>query len=90
MCSLFVNDFAIYNRSQSLPAIEQQIQLTINWLSQWSQQKGFKFFVAKTTFIHFCQHKGVISHPSLFRDNSPLPFAETVGFLRLILDGCLT
>jgi hypothetical protein len=42
-CSLYVDDFAIYHRSQSLPAIERQLQLNINRLSLWSRENGFKF-----------------------------------------------
>jgi hypothetical protein len=33
MCSLYVNNFTIYYKSQSLPAIEQQLKLTIDQLS---------------------------------------------------------
>jgi hypothetical protein len=51
--TLYADDFAIYHRSQTLLAIERQLQLTASWLSLWSQENGFKLYVAKTTCIHF-------------------------------------
>jgi hypothetical protein len=53
---------------------------SINRLSLWSKDNGFKFLVVKTTCIHFSRLQGVFLHPNLFMDNSPLPFAETLIF----------
>jgi hypothetical protein len=89
MCSLYV-EFAMYYRFRSLPAIEGQLLLAMNWLSLWSQENSFKFLIVKTICIHFCQVRGVFPHLNLFMDNSPLTYAETVRLLGLILDNHLT
>jgi hypothetical protein len=89
MCSLYVDNFTICYRFQSLPAIEWQCQPTIIWLSLWCQGNCFKFLVTKTICIYFCRLHGVFPHPNHFMDNSPLPLADTVRFLGLILDSHL-
>jgi hypothetical protein len=89
MCSLYVEDFAVYYRSKSLPAIEWQLQLTINHLSLWSEGNSFKFLVTKTTYIHFSRLRGVFPHPILFYGQQPSPICREcqifrVGFRQLL------
>jgi hypothetical protein len=84
-CAPYMSMTSLFTAGPNLKDIQQQLQLTINWLSLWSQENGFKFLC-----IHFCQLGGVFPHPNLVMDNTPLPFAETVRFLGLILDSHLT
>lgn len=89
MFSLYVDSFAIYYISD-LPTIERQLQLTINWLPEWSQENNFKFYTVKTMCVYFSEHSGVFLCPSIFMEKNLLLFAETLKFLGLVLDNCLS
>jgi hypothetical protein len=44
-------------------------QITINQLTLWSQENGFKFSVTNSACIHICRPRGVVPHPYLFMGN---------------------
>jgi hypothetical protein len=49
-------------------------------LSHWALENGFSFYVVKTQCVHFTRLRGLHPHPSLFLNNSALPFVPSVTF----------
>lgn len=72
----------------SLESTEWQLQVTINWLSLWSQGNGFKFLVTKTTCMHFCRHRGLFPTQP-FHGHQASPTCRDCQILGLVSDGHL-
>ena len=62
--SLFVDDFQICYRTQSMELLERHIQENLDRISVWAEMNGFKFSVDKTVCVHFWKYKGS-RHPQL-------------------------
>ena len=53
-CSLYVDDFCICYRSESMGKIERQLFQNLNEIENWASSNDFKFSKSKTQCIHFC------------------------------------
>ena len=92
-CSLYADDLVLYLSGKGLPFLERQMQVAINNVSQWTQSRGFRFSVPKTTAVLF--HRGYRGDrldliPSLSLYDSPLNIASQVKFLGITFDHKLT
>jgi hypothetical protein len=83
LCSLYIDNFAICYRSQSLPTIDRQLRLTIHRLSLWSQENGFRFSVARSR-LSSCVDTGEHFHIPVFLWAAVLCHLQRLGFLGLI------
>ncbi len=88
--SLFVDDFSISFAASRMSAAERRIQLTIDRVQRWVQERGFRFSSTKTVAMHFCRIRGVHPDPDLFLDGRRISCPQEVKFLGLTLDPRLT
>lgn len=88
--SLYVDDFAIFTKSSSLPAAERRIQLAVNKAQDWTQKHGFIFSTPKTVCVHFTRVRGVFPPLTLTLHNVAIKQTEVTKFLGLVLDSRLT
>ena len=99
--SLFVDDFQICYRTQSMELLERHIQENLDRISVWAEMNGFKFSVDKTVCVHFWKYKGS-RHPQLkmlqphYKEDdvgiksNPINVVDKHKFLGLIWDRGLT
>ena len=88
--SLFVDDFAVYCSGPNAAQACRNIQTAINAASTWAKTRGFKFSPLKTKAIRFCRTRKREEIPTLFLDNTILPYEDEVKFLGVIFDKKLT
>ena len=88
--SLFVDDFAIYVTSYDAVTACHHLQKSINAISNWADNHGFRFSQSKTVAVRFtrCTRKETI--PNLKLKDSLIPYEKEVKFLGMILDCKLT
>ena len=89
-CTLFVDDFAIYCSSHDAVTACSHLQKTLDAISKWADNNGFKFSVQKTTAIRFTRSRRIEHVPNLYFKGSLLPLADQVKFLGVIFDKKLT
>ena len=65
-CSLYVDDFTIYYSSSHMPSIDGKLQHSINRLSRWYDENGFKFSQTKIICVHFFQLRKQHLDPELY------------------------
>ena len=86
-CSLYVDDFCICYRSNSMGTIEGQLQQKkLIKIEIWATSNGFKFSKSKTQGVHFCQLRKQHDDPVLHLYRSPIPVVEESKFLGMIFD----
>ena len=90
LCSLFVDDFAIYVSSTEAESACRYIQKSINAVSKWADDNGFKFSATKTVAIRFTRSRKVERIPTLTLKDSIIPYEDQVKFLGVIFDQKLT
>ena len=88
--SLFVDDFAVWFSTSSTASAERRIQLCIDKLTRWGSTNGFTFSSTKTACMHFCNRKRYCVNPQLQMYGNPIPVAECIRFLGMLLDKRLT
>ena len=89
--SLYVDDFAIFVRSASLPMAERRIQLAINKAFSWAVDHGFTFSASKTVAMHFTRTRGVFPALCLsLNGTTEIPHVSETKFLGLVFDSKLT
>ena len=66
------------------------LQKTLDAISKWADNNGFKFSLQKTTAIRFTRSRRIELVPNLYFKGSLLPFADQVKFLGVIFDKKLT
>lgn len=86
LSSLFVDDLQISYSHADLEVIRDRLQTTLNTVSKWATENGFKFSVAKTNVMHFHRFPGLLLSPELTMNNNIIPYVDTVKFLGLIWD----
>jgi len=84
--SLYVDEFFICFRSQSLIAIERQIQRCFNSIQKWADENGFQFSKSKTVCMHFTQLNLANADPDLKLYGAGIPVVSEFKFLGLIFD----
>lgn len=70
--------------------IERKLQLTINRVSRWVTEHGFRLSTSKTVAIHFCILHCVHLDPDLYLGNWRISCLETIRYLGLVFDSRLT
>ena len=84
--SLYVDDFCMCYRSNSMRTIERHLQQCINRIENWASHNGFKFSKSKTQCVHFCQLRKVHNDPELYLYGSLIPVVEDFKFLGVLFD----
>ena len=84
--SLYVDDFAIFARSASLPSAIRRIQLAIKKSYNWTTSHGFTFSHQKTVTMHFTRKRGVFPPLDLKLHTDDIPQVQETKFLGIILD----
>ena len=88
--SLFVDDFSIYCSGSNAVEICQKLQQSINAITEWADNRGFKFSTLKTKAIRFTRRRKSEEIPTLFLKDNLLPYEDQVDFLGLTFDKKLT
>jgi ribonuclease HI len=88
--SLYVDDFAIFASSNSIPALQRRMQMALNKVTTWVDEHGFRLSMEKTKVVHFTRRRGPYPDPSLTLHNTALQVTEQMRFLGLIFDRKLT
>lgn len=86
MHSVYVDDLQIACRASSLSSCERQLQITINKLTKWADQNGFRFSTQKTTAVLFTQTRGVFPDPVLKLNNIEMQVKQEYKFLGITFD----
>ena len=89
-CSLFVDDLAIYCTSYDAKSACQYLQRSINKITKWADENGFKFSFSKTVAVRFSRSKRMEEIPTITLKGVILPYEKEVKFLGMILDNKLT
>ena len=88
--SLFVDDLVIYTSSYDALSACRDLQRSINSVSRWALNNGFKFSTTKTVAVRFTRCRRQEEIPNLFLNGDILPYADEVKFLGLTFDKKLT
>ena len=88
--SLYVDDLSISFSAARMSLVERKLQLAINRVSRWADERGFRFSPSKTVAMHFCRLRGVHPDPDLYIGNRRISCVETTRYLGLIFDSRLT
>ena len=88
--SLYVDDLSISFSAARMPLIERKLQLSINRISRWSSERGFRFSASKTVAMHFYRLRGVHPDPDLYLTRRRISCEETTRYLSLIFGSRLT
>jgi len=87
---LFVDDLQVSYQHSDTNIIREKLQLTIDKLSTWSINNGFKFSTSKTCAVHFHNQPGIHLSPDIFLSAHAIPYKPTAKFLGLTFDSKLT
>ena len=88
--SLYVDDVQISFASCNLSICERQLQLTINRMTKWADENGFRFSAEKTVAVCFSRRRGLCPDPSLYLSGVALPVRSEHKFLGVTFDKKLT
>ena len=88
--SLFVDDFALCIRAQSLPHAQRLMQLYVKSVQEWVSNNGFKFSTSKTVCMHFCNQRKHFAEPFILLDKIPIKVVTEAKFLGVIFDKTLS
>ena len=89
-CSLFVDDFAIYCTGYDAVSICRHLQKTVNAVSKWADNNGFKFSASKTVAVRFSKRRNVEEVPTITMKDIIIPYEKEVKFLGMKFDAKLT
>lgn len=84
--SLFVDDLQISYSDSNMTEIERTLQKTINDLTKWANQNGFKFSPQKSCCMTFHPRPSYPLKPKLNMYNTPMPVKSSTKFLGLHWD----
>ena len=87
---VFADDYAVICSKSSAVEACHKIQTAINAATSWASTRGFKFSPEKTKAIRFCRLRRVEEIPTLFLNDSILPFEDSVKYLGITFDRKLT
>ena len=88
--SLYVDDLCISFSASRMSLVERKLQLSINRVTRWADDRGFRFSTSKTVAMHFCRIRGVHPDPDLYIAHRRISCVETVRYLGLVFDSRLT
>uniref|UniRef100_A0A1B0CYZ6 Uncharacterized protein n=1 Tax=Phlebotomus papatasi TaxID=29031 RepID=A0A1B0CYZ6_PHLPP len=87
---LYADDLVIFHRSHNIDTCEENLQLAINSLQEWSNKSGLQFSHEKSRIVHFCKLRKPHNDPKLTLNGNNLPLDNEHKFLGLIFDKKLT
>lgn len=87
---LFADDCTMYIRSSDISIIQERLQTSLNNLSDWSKETGFKISFTKTNAIHFCKKRKHHENPNLSYNNIEIKYVDELKLLGLTFDRKLT
>ena len=88
--SLFVDDLAIYVTSYDAVAACNFLQKSINEISKWADENGFRFSPSKTVAVRFTRSTRKETVPNLKLKDDLIPYEKEVKFLGMTFDCKLT
>ena len=86
----FADDYAVICSKSSAVEACHKIQTAINAATSWASTRGFKFSPEKTKAIRFCRLRRAEEIPTLFLNDSILPYEDSVKYLGITFDRKLT
>ena len=89
-CSLFVDDLAIYCTGYDAASTCRYLQRSINSITKWADNNGFKFSSVKSVVMRFTRSRRVEEISTLTLKGDILAYEKEVRFLGMILDTKLT
>lgn len=89
-CSLFVDDLAIYVSGSDAVSACRDLQKSVDAVSKWADNNGFKFSTTKTVAVRFTRTRRVEEVPTLTLNGSIIPYEKQVKFLGVVFDEKLT
>ena len=89
-CSLYVDDFALYVSASNAVSACSFLQKSIDAVSEWAGNNGFKFSTTKTVAIRFTKSRKAEEVPTLTLNGSIIPYESQVKFLGVLFDEKLT
>ena len=84
-CSLYVDDFLIWYRSQHVHIIEHHLQQYLNKLADWADRHQW-IQVLSLICIHFCKLRKPHPEAILLLNSTPVPVVEETKFLGVVFD----
>ena len=90
MGSIFVDDFAIFITGHDASEVCHHLQKSINALSKWADDSGFKFSASKTVAVRFTRSTRQETVPTLKLKGEVIPYENKVKFLGMTFDSKLT
>lgn len=89
--SLFVDDFAIYYTSATMPHILRRLNSALDNIHRWTSTSGFQISVEKTKAMIFYRHKRHLrgNVTALHMGDVHIPFCDNAKFLGLTFDSHL-
>ena len=88
--SLFVDDLAIYVTSYDAVSACEVLQKSINNISKWAENNGFRFSPAKTVAVRFTRSTRKENIPNLKLNHTLITYEKEVKYLGMIFDSKLT
>jgi hypothetical protein len=88
--SLFVDDFLISYRSNSVHCIKRVLHGCLKKIELWTYNNWFQFSKSKTICMHLCKKRTTHPEPSLRLCITELPAVNETKFLGIIFDSKLT
>ena len=89
-CSLFVDDLAIYCTGYDASSTCQYLQRSINSITKWADDRGFRFSSTKTVAVRFTRCRRIEQVPPLTLKGNTIPYENEAKFLGMIFDHKLT
>ena len=87
---IYVDDLTIYCTSTRIPFMARQLQIAINAIATWAENRGFKFSTKKTVAVKFTRVPGAHEPLELKIYDKEIKFEKEVRYLGLIFDQKLT
>lgn len=88
--TLYVDDIQISVSSYNLSRCERLLQFTINKMSKWATENGFKFLPQKTACVPFSIRWGLSLNPTLKPHGDTISAKDEHKFLGITFDKKLT
>ena len=89
-CSLYVDDLALYCTGYDAASTCQYLQRSINAVTKWADENGFRFSSSKTVAVRFARCRRAEEIPTLTLKGNILTYEKEVKFLGMIFDQKLT